>query len=147
MRRLSRAWFAIVAVAVLPGCDDKREAAYPDVAAAEVAGAFARGWLPALLPRDATNIAEVHDLDTNETWACFDMPRGTDLLRENLRLAKAQRVSGPVGPRPTRFLVARSWWPSSMFEPGGEAHRMSVGDDSLVVGIREAGRRACFYQG
>lgn len=29
------------------------------------------GWIPDILPDDATGIREVHNLDTNATWGCF----------------------------------------------------------------------------
>ncbi len=34
-------------------------------------GMFARGWLPRQLPRDATNLVERHDLDTNYIFGVF----------------------------------------------------------------------------
>jgi hypothetical protein len=46
-------------------------ASYRDLTAARADGAFARGWLPELLPRSARQLREVHDLDTNARWLAF----------------------------------------------------------------------------
>jgi hypothetical protein len=145
--RLTVAGSALVAALAVTACSDRHESSYLDVAAAQGDGAFERGWLPPLLPRDAASISEIHDLDTNETWACFAMPSGPDLLRNNLRLAKAERVTGPVGPRPTLFFLSRSWWPESMSEPGNEAYRVSDTNGVIVVGIERGEQQACLYRG
>jgi len=43
-------------------------------AAAERAGAFAQGWLPASMPAGATDVWEAEDLDSNASWTAFRAP-------------------------------------------------------------------------
>lgn len=127
-------------------CDDY-ETAYPDISAAESHGAFSRGWLPPLLPTDARNILELHNIDTNRTWACFEIPSGTGAMRAKLEAAQAKRVTGPVGPAPTHFFVRRSWWPTSMGSADVEAYELDEGTGfRLVFGIDGDGRRVCFHR-
>jgi hypothetical protein len=58
------------------GCSEVVGASYATYADAERAGAVARGWLPSFMPRSATDIREVHDLDTNAQWLRFRVPAG-----------------------------------------------------------------------
>jgi hypothetical protein len=144
--RLTRALATLALCAPLLGCDDY-EAAYPDVSAAQSQGAFSRGWVPPMLPTDARNIVEVHNIDTNRTWGCFDAPSGPSATREKLMAVHARRVTGPVGPAPTKFLVPRSWWPASMASEDVEAYELKEGTSyRLVFGIEGDGHRVCFYR-
>ena len=80
MRRLNeevRVRSLLVAVLVVSsGCEETVTASYPTYADAERAGAVARGWIPSFVPRSATEIREVHDLDTNQQWLRFRVPQG-----------------------------------------------------------------------
>jgi hypothetical protein len=82
------------------------ESTYPTRADAERDGAFARGWLPDLLPRGSRNIREIHDLDTNRVWCSFDFqPEDARALRAAL---------DRVRPRNALFKVQSPgvrWWP------------------------------------
>ena len=57
------------------GCDDglRLYATYENVDQARVDGAYARGWFPEWFPRDAINIHEYHDLDTNSQVISFEI--------------------------------------------------------------------------
>ena len=145
--RLARAFALLALAAPLLACDEY-EKAYQDVAAAESGGAFNRGWLPPLLPADARNIVELHNLDTSEGWGCFDAPTGSGAIREKLQAAGAKRVSGPVGPRPTQYFITRTWWPQSMNETDLEVYELAeTGQRRFALGIDASGRRACFHRG
>jgi len=145
--RLARAVVLLALSVPLLACDEY-EKAYPDVATAEAGGAFNRGWLPPLLPADARNIVELHNLDTSEGWGCFDAPTGPAAIREKLQAAGAKRVSGPVGPRPTQYFVTRPWWPESMNESDLEVYELTApGERRLALGIDASRRRACFHRG
>lgn len=121
---------------------DVQEVHYADVAAARSAGAFARGWLPDVLPDDARDISERHDLDTNATWACFSAPTGVGVVRSKLGLLKARRVEWPLTSHP-----GRPWWPSAMTSPGVEAYEFAE-DQGLrvVVGLVPGGTAACLQR-
>ena len=58
------------------GCSEVMGASYATYGDAERAGAVARGWIPSFVPRSATDIREVHDLDTSEQWLRFRVPVG-----------------------------------------------------------------------
>jgi len=88
---------------------------YATFAEAEADGAIEQGWLPAYLPRSASGIREVHDLDTNARWVAF-RAAPVDLTRmvedfEPLSYAEARRTA-----------VRRPWrvggdWPPELSEP------------------------------
>ena len=61
-------------VALLLACHESPVAEYADFAAAQRAGAVARGWIPHYVPRTATSIVEVHDLDMNTQRLRFRAP-------------------------------------------------------------------------
>jgi hypothetical protein len=122
------------------------ESHYQGVAAARADGAFTRGWLPAIVPPDATEISEFHNIDTNRTWACFST-RDVPAVRTLLAKRGAQRVNGPVHTGPSRFLRVRPWWPSSMTSPSVEAFSFNEDTDSRVlVGIDTQAARVCFHR-
>jgi len=134
----------LLCLALTPlSCDlDVREVRYPDVAAARSGGAFTRGWLPDVLPEDARDISERHDLDTNVTWACFSTPSGVGVVRSKLGLLKARRVAWPSTASP-----GRPWWPAAMKSPGVEAYEFSEDHDlTVIVGLDPNGSAACFQR-
>jgi len=49
---------------------------YPSYAAV-ASDSVGQSWLPPFLPRDAVEIREVHDLDTEERWIAFRVAPGT----------------------------------------------------------------------
>ena len=68
-----RVGFVLVVVLVV-GCYEKERAEYATYAEAERQGAVRRGWIPAYVPRSATDIAEAHDLDANTQRLRFRLP-------------------------------------------------------------------------
>jgi hypothetical protein len=142
----------VVALGVLlGGCvgpfSEDFESHYADVGAARQDGAFDRGWLPAIIPEDATVIWEMHNMDTNLTWACFATPQGPASTRAFLEKHGAERVSGPISDGPRRLFAKREWWPSSMAEAQIEAYELKESSRfTLVIGVEPAGRRVCFHR-
>jgi hypothetical protein len=136
---------AILSVA-LSGCvrpfAEERESHYADVATARRDSAFTRGWLPEIVPEDATNLWELHDLDSNATWACFTTPQGPTGVRSLLEKRGALRVGGPISSGP-----GRRWWPAVTSGPRVEGYRLR--EDArftLLVGVDASGNRACFHR-
>jgi hypothetical protein len=48
----------------------------------EAAGLIERGWVPAYVPRSATDIKESHDIDTNEGWMSFQFKSGDTAMAD-----------------------------------------------------------------
>jgi hypothetical protein len=127
--------------ATLIACRDEFESHYPDVLAARRDGAFDSGWLPTVVPDDATDISEFHDIDTNVSLGCFTTS-SLPALRESLHRRGAERIEGPIR---TGLRGALTWWPDAMARPQVEAYR--VKEDSrfmLLLGIDPPGSRVCF---
>ena len=57
--------------------DDILDASYQDQPAAVAAGAVERGWIPSWVPPDATQLREVHNVDTNQSALFFRLPPGS----------------------------------------------------------------------
>ena len=57
-------------------CGETQSATYATYNDAIAAGVQRRGWLPPFVPTTATDIREVHDLDTNQQWLRFRVPVG-----------------------------------------------------------------------
>ena len=94
--------------AELPGESQTRH--YPTRADAERDGSFVRGWLPADIPADATDIVESHNLDSNQMWIRFNLsaPMPEGLLQ---RCVLDPEVPLPP-PRQTRRTA--KWWPTAL---------------------------------
>jgi hypothetical protein len=61
----------VASLLLMTGCKEQLESHYLTVNAATQAGAFKRGWLPAVLQPDGTDMREWHDLDSNEVRGRF----------------------------------------------------------------------------
>ena len=68
--------FCIMAL-FLFGCSERPTEYYPKYEDAVKDGAVNRGWIPEIVPTTATEIHEQHDLDTNEVWIRFTLPRSS----------------------------------------------------------------------
>lgn len=90
-------------------CSDRQEATFLDVKAARAAGAVARGWVPIDLPESATELQELHDLDTNEVWGTFRLPPTDTPGTIGLTRVEASRIDG----HPVRS-PSVGWWPREL---------------------------------
>jgi hypothetical protein len=88
---------------------------YSSLAEARAAGALDRGWIPPSLPASATNLREVHDIDTNERWIAFTAPL-PELRAMILQLAPLsyEAARKTVVDRPWN---ARQGWPPELSGP------------------------------
>ncbi len=90
---------------ILTSCDLVMDSSYATKQEAVDAEMIAKGWIPAWVPEEATDLREVHDLDSNVSALAFSKPRSKQLLL-------------PPGCRPVNHsatqpaLFNRSWWPS-----------------------------------
>jgi hypothetical protein len=63
---------AILSLLTLAGCSDEITTRFATLADAKAKEAFARGWLPPVLPDSATSIMERNNLDLNTGTGSFD---------------------------------------------------------------------------
>lgn len=115
---------------------------------AERAGAFRQGWLPPLLPASAADIWEIHNIDTNETWACFTTAEDLSGVRAAIVEAGGKRVGGSLDSGPDRYFVRRPWWPEPMSSAGVEIYEM-VEDRRfrLRFGLHAPTSTTCMHRG
>ena len=64
--------FAILSLLTLAGCSDEITTRFATLADAKAKEAFARGWLPPILPDSATSIVERNNVDLNTGTGSFD---------------------------------------------------------------------------
>ena len=115
----------VVTVAcVVAACSDWQESSFTSTAAAEAAGAVARGWLPAILPPGATTIREIHNLDSGFSYACFFVdPRQLGAVRELLQKEQAKTAGPRRLPSPPKRgfpPTIPTWWPAELVEKAAE---------------------------
>ncbi len=107
-----------VIIPALGSCTETFDATYSTLAEAQSKGAIASGWIPAWLPSSATNIREVHNIDTNHFMLVFSLAKGTEM--------QLPTECTNVGPRiPTKPPFQRDWWPSDVPASALATHRHS----------------------
>jgi hypothetical protein len=104
--RIGALSLTFIASTWMAACTDRKESRYSTVADAEHNGAFERGWLPHVMPRSATNIRELHDVDTNEGWGTFSV-RISDSPGFAGDTSGCRPVSSPITVRGAGV----AWWP------------------------------------
>lgn len=62
-------WVSLMLLARL----DVKSANFPDYAALVQSESWQKGWVPAFMPKAATDIYEEHDLDTNAVYGEFSV--------------------------------------------------------------------------
>ena len=106
METLLRIVASLVALVLLLGCTDETlDASYPAASDALADGAVKRGWIPAWIPSTATDIHEVHNLDSNQSALSFTLPQAAWRPPASCRRADGGELPGPAFDRP--------WLPSS----------------------------------
>jgi hypothetical protein len=130
----------LLIVALSGGCSEEFESRYSTKADAVRDGAIVRGWIPDILPADAVDIREVHNIDTNRTWCCFTTPGGVEQVRNRLQEVGAKRESspGPEGKTP-------AWWPAT---PPDETHALPEPNGFIVrIRMNLVSKTVCFSRG
>lgn len=88
---------------------DEMESTYAGYDAVVADGAIHRGWVPPWLPRSATDIHELHNLDTNARWMVFSFDPADARFAGH---CSPLRDTFPPMPRKR----PRRWWPGRLVE-------------------------------
>ncbi|MEG0183099.1 MAG: hypothetical protein RR704_06555 [Stenotrophomonas sp.] len=91
--------------AMITSCDLVMDSAFATKQEAVEAEMIAKGWIPVWVPDEATDLREVHDLDTNLSALAFRKPGSSQLV-----LPPGCRPVDHSATRPAVF--NRTWWPS-----------------------------------
>jgi hypothetical protein len=142
---------AIAAAGCVGPFSELKERRHPSASAARAADPS--GWIPDILPPDATDIREPHTADSIRAWGCFST-RSADSVRALLGRNHAQPSVGPIGTRPAEIFRDFSWWPESMNAGPVEAWEFveaaacaTCGGRAVVrVGIDASSGTVCFHR-
>ena len=92
------------------GCSERIESFYETFDDAEKSGAVEKGWIPSVLPKSSVTIKEIHDLDSNNVWLCFEIKN----IEDNDFLRSIEKVSSEdiknYLPRDPKV----QWWPHNL---------------------------------
>lgn len=102
----------LLAVSISACARERPESFYGSLPEARRSGAIERGWVPAWLPETATEIREVHDIDTNESLLAFAMPPQQQWMLSAWTFpGDCRRVAYSSTVQPG---FSRGWWPDSV---------------------------------
>jgi hypothetical protein len=93
---------SLVLFAASLSCGEIQSVTYPTYAEA-IAGDAGHGWLPPYLPATATDIREVHDIDTNTQWLRFRVPVGDTSVGTGAARISISEAAGRA-PKPPRAM-------------------------------------------
>lgn len=136
---------ALVAGVLVLAYPGYRETHFADARAARPPGQARR--IPAFVPDDAREIRTLTNLDTMQSWGCFQLPGGTRDLRLRLAADGAVRHDGEALPRAEKMFGRVAWWPPAMSEPGVERYDLPDAAGTTMVGLSARDDRVCFYAG
>jgi hypothetical protein len=136
----------ILATSVLAGagCRETLEKRYSSLAEAERDGAIARGWIPSWVSSSATEIAEVHNLDTNNQLLMFTFGE----YRTEGFVDACSAVDGGGVSLPGRVPVR--WWPQNLRSSSRTVPtnlKYFLCKDGRFFGIDEVLKRAFMWSG
>lgn len=126
---------------ILTSCDLVMDSSYATKQEAVDAEMITKGWIPAWVPEEATDLREVHDLDSNVSALAFSKPRSKQLL-----LPPGCRPVNHSATRPALF--NRSWWPSEAALKRAYTffHCEHEIDRSVFVATSRTGDRVLFWR-
>lgn len=148
---LRRCLLAAVVLVLFGSCGETAGGQYATLPEAEARGAMDRGWVPRLLPPNATRIREAHDLDTNETWGTFDFTGGDETwVRGRLSEVNPDALAGRVVRAPERL----GWWPTALrgtlqkdaLQGTGLSFYQATEEKRVIIAIDSAEGRAFYWR-
>lgn len=123
MRLSRRVVVGVLFVLVAGACNEQQRATYATYADADHDKAAERGWIPRYLPRSATDIAEVHDLDLNTQRLRFRAPVA-DLRSMAAALRPVQ--TSELRNHDDRVPELKGYWPYELHALGQKTDRDST---------------------
>ena len=116
-------WTVLTAALLLIACSGVTDESYATYAEARDAGLIDRGWMPDFVPPSATDIHEVHDLDTNAQILTFSAP-GSDVPEITARFRPAPTEDRAI----TRRMIADLGWESDTLGASVQAYQLCRAD-------------------
>lgn len=116
---------ALLLVSFLMGCTDLsgdgdiKSSKYAFFKEASETDAFDSGWLPRALPQSATDIVEVHNIDSGEMWITFHY-FDNDIYGLTQGCVAGRKVRFPNAERTKRDVA---WWPAELTDRSDEQLR------------------------
>lgn len=131
----------LVLCLIVAGCSLVMDSDFATQKEADAAGMVRKGWIPEWVPREATKLREVHDLDSNASQLSFFMPPGTGLDLPPVCRPVAYAQAAPAA-------FNRPWW------PGDRALERSYRflecntefDKTVFIAISNAGDRVLYWR-
>ena len=89
---------AILSLLTLAGCSDEITTRFATLADAKAKEAFARGWLPPILPDSATSIVERNNVDLNTGTGSFnyDLSEKSSYMKKLTEAGAVSRSEGEI---------------------------------------------------
>ena len=120
---------------------DTTDASYTSTAEAIRSGVLGKGWIPEWLPKDATDIREVHNIDSNvsELSMAVPGPKSIRLPADCVPVLYSDTVQA---------YIRRRWWPSETeLQQSYVFFRCSADHtDYRFVAISKAGTRVLHWR-
>ena len=133
----------VLVTALLIGCtNDTLDSSYDSMGDAIASQAVAKGWIPRWLPPEASDLKEVHNLDSNSSALAFEIPDAQVwTLPDHCHPVKFSDTA------PSKF--SRSWWPSpeeisSSFD--FYQCKADASPDFTFAAIHKSGRRGLHWR-
>ena len=106
----ARLALAVVGILITGCSSEDQETHFITFAAARMAGAVHRGWIPEWLPENAHNLKEKHDLDTKRSIFRFSFPESDKWVPSSscLRIHPSELRGSSM---------TTSWWPKDAPSP------------------------------
>jgi hypothetical protein len=124
-----------------------RESHFPDARVARQSGQ-ARG-IPTFMPDAAKDISLLTNLDTMQSWGCFQLPSGMKEFQMDLAAEGAVHRGGQSLPKAEKMLGWVTWWPAAMSETGIDRYDLPsrASGGPTMIGLSARDNRVCFYGG
>lgn len=125
----------------LTACSMVMDASYDTMQGAMADGMVEKGWIPEWTPLEATNLREVHDLDSNVSALAFNRPAATRLQLPDDCVRTEYDPSA-------RVAIRRRWWPDEHTLGASYTHLRCAPEHGMATyaAIEHHGARVLFWR-